>query len=113
MRGRRAVSACSRSRQGLNRVLGHRAKAPWREVDWRRGLRRLHEEIAPDLRDMDIGRLCAQDLQNCLCEFAKDERVRLGEGTRKRRFRPTNESRFVLACKKIVADRFRVMLDWV
>jgi hypothetical protein len=53
---------------------------------------------------MDIGRLCAQDLQNCLCEFAKDERVRLGEGTRKRRFRPTNESRFVLACKKIVAE---------
>ena len=59
---------------------------------------------SPPTCDMDIGRLCAQDLQNCLCEFAKDERVRLGEGTRKCRFRPTNESRFVLACKKIVAE---------
>jgi len=33
-------------------------------------------------------RLCAQDLQSCLCELDKFERVRLGEGKPKRRFVP-------------------------
>jgi hypothetical protein len=36
----------------------------------------------------DGGRLCGQDLQNCLCEMDKFERVRLGEGKPKRRFVP-------------------------
>jgi hypothetical protein len=49
---------------------------------------RLHEAIAPDLERIGVGRLCAQDLQNCLCELDKYERVRLGEGKPKRRFVP-------------------------
>jgi hypothetical protein len=54
MRGRLAswVSACSRSRQGLNRVLGHRAKAPWREVDWRLELRRAGGSVGAALSEM-------------------------------------------------------------
>jgi hypothetical protein len=55
---------------------------------WREALRRLHEAIAPELERIGVGRLSAQDLQNCLCEFDKFERVRLGEGKPKRRFRP-------------------------
>lgn len=31
-------------------------------------------------------KLCAQDIQNCLCEFDKYERVRLGEGAPKQRY---------------------------
>jgi hypothetical protein len=75
------------SRRGLNRVLGRPKDAPWRNDDtWRAALARLHETIAPELERVGIGRLCAQDLQNCLCEFDKNERERLGEGHPKRRF---------------------------
>jgi hypothetical protein len=72
------------SRAGLNRVLGRPADARWAEADWQRELRRLHESLAPELERLDIGRLHAQDLQNCLCEFARYEKLRLGEGIAKR-----------------------------
>jgi hypothetical protein len=76
------------SRRGLNRLLGRAVDASWREQDWRYELRRLHEDIAPDLKRIGIGRLCAQNLQSCLCEWDKFERVRLGEGKPRRRFVP-------------------------
>jgi len=77
------------SRRGLNRVLGRPVDAPWHDDDaWRAALARVHEAIAPDLETIGIGRLCAQDLQSCLCELDKFERVRLGEGKPKRRFVP-------------------------
>ena len=77
------------SRRGLNRVLGRPVDAPWHDDDaWRAALARVHEVIAPDLETIGIGRLCAQDLQSCLCELDKFERVRLGEGKPKRRFVP-------------------------
>lgn len=71
------------SRRGLARVLDGRRfqkseKLSWPEHDWLRHLDQLYEAInkepAGDLIDH------AQDLQNCLCEFDKYERVRLGEG---------------------------------
>jgi hypothetical protein len=63
--------------------------ATWRDDDaWRAALARLHEATAPDLERIGVGQLCAQDLQNCLCEFDKYERVRLGQGKPKRRFVP-------------------------
>jgi 5-hmdU DNA kinase, helical domain len=75
------------SKRGLNRVLGRPVDAPWRDDDaWRLALARLHEMIAPDLERIGVGRLCAQDLQNCLCEFDKYERTRLCEGKPKRKF---------------------------
>ena len=80
------------SRRGLNRVLGRPVDAHWREDDWRPALRDLHRQITPDLERIGIERLHAQDLQNCLCEFDKMERARLGEGRPKRRFTPTDES---------------------
>jgi hypothetical protein len=69
------------SERGLNRMLGRPVKASWDETEWRRGLRALHVDIARDLERIGIGRLHAQDLQNCLCEFARYEKLRLGEGT--------------------------------
>ena len=41
-----------------------------------------------ELDRIGLGDLHAADLQNCLCEFDKMERVRLGEGKPKRRFVP-------------------------
>jgi hypothetical protein len=79
------------SRRGLNRIMRRPEKAKWHEADWQRELRALHKEIAPDLVEMGIGQLCAQDLQNCLCEFSKYERKRLGEREFKRRFRPSDD----------------------
>lgn len=79
------------SRRGLNRILGRPTDALWREDDWRWRLRQLHEAIAPELERIGIGRLHAQDLQNCLCEFDKYERTRLGTGQPKRRYRPTQD----------------------
>jgi hypothetical protein len=74
------------SQRGLNRVLGRETKKSWEETNWRAAIRRLHEALIPELQRIGIDRLHAQDLQNCLCEFDKYERVRLGEGKPKRKF---------------------------
>jgi hypothetical protein len=71
------------SRRGLNRTLGHAVNAPWTEEEWRLALKRLqvwfneHWPHEP---------LHAQDCQNCLCEFDKMERARLGEGRPRQNF---------------------------
>lgn len=72
------------SRAGLNRVLGRRVDGPWPEEAWCQELRHLAREIAPELKEFGIGRLHNQDLQNALCEFARYEKLRLGEGTARR-----------------------------
>jgi 5-hmdU DNA kinase-like protein len=68
------------SERGLNRVMGHDKNAPWREDNWQKNLADLH--ILTEMK------MHAQDLQNCLCEFDKYERIRLGEG-RVRPYKPT------------------------
>lgn len=70
------------SRRGLNRVLGRDVNAPWREEDWRETLLKLRYEVNLRFKKWSED-LHAQDLQNCLCEFDKYERARLGEGTPK------------------------------
>jgi hypothetical protein len=77
------------SRRGLNRVLGRPPKAAWNEAEWIEELHRLRKTIAPALDEAGIPRMHAQDLQNCLCEFDKFERVRLGEG-KGRKFVPNS-----------------------
>ena len=64
--------------------------ASWRGISqtWRAAFRQLRKQIMPELERIDLGDLHAADLQNCLCEFDKMERVRLGEGKPKRRFVP-------------------------
>lgn len=80
------------SRRGLNRVLGRPVRAPWTEDDWRMELGRLREWFNLRWDDGDAyPALHAQDLQNCLCEFDKMERVRLGEGRPRAKFRPTQK----------------------
>jgi hypothetical protein len=68
------------SRRGLNRVLDHRTDGPWRESDWVNQLYLLRKAIAPALAKAGLPQMHAQDTQNCLCEFDKYERIRLGEG---------------------------------
>lgn len=67
------------SRRGLNRVMGHEVDAPWKEYYWHHDLMCLLTRIKQTSSTL-IEPLHAQDLQNCLCEFDKYERVHLGEG---------------------------------
>lgn len=64
------------SRRGMNRVVGRDKADAWREQDWKATM----DVLRPELLRMLPFELHAQDVQNCLCEFDKYERVRLGEG---------------------------------
>lgn len=67
------------SRRGLNRVYERGVNAPWNERRWWEDLTKLRGSVNMHLPEP----FHAQDLQNCLCEFDKYERARLGEGTPK------------------------------
>jgi hypothetical protein len=82
------------SRRGLNRLLGRDPDADWSEARWRRELSYLHEDIAPELERLGIGRLHAQDCQHLCCEWDKVERARLGETHGLRRYAPPRASLF-------------------
>lgn len=72
------------SKRGLNRVCGREIGATWSEHHWLsrlRALRRVVEvKLAKSTARDRIEVISAQDLQNCLCEFDKYDRVRLGQG---------------------------------
>ena len=74
------------SRRGLNRVMGREVRAPWTEDAWRLRLAELQTEVDKVIWEWCWPRLDAQNLQNCLCEFDKYERARLGEGRPKQRY---------------------------
>lgn len=74
------------SRRGLNRVMGVSITKSWKEREWFESLQDLHAEIIPLVAAAGMPDLHAQDLQNCLCEFDKYERIRLGEGRPKQRY---------------------------
>ncbi len=67
------------SRRGLNRVMGRDLNVGWNEKFFLEVLLALREEVNEQLPPW-MEKLHAQDLQNCLCEFDKYERVRLGQG---------------------------------
>lgn len=70
------------SRRGLNRVLRKPVDSPWSEEKWRIDFSDVLRIITPVLRERyGLPAVTGQDLQNCLCEFDKYERVRLGQGT--------------------------------
>lgn len=78
------------SKRGLNRVLGRGLTDPMRETVFREYLLELRKKVN-DVLMSKYGwtePLTAQDLQNCLCEFDKYERARLGEGTPKQLYKP-------------------------
>lgn len=68
------------SKRGLNRVFGYPTDHPWAKNSWYEHLMILRPEITKLLAESRMPAMHAQDLQNCLCEFDKMERVRLGEG---------------------------------
>lgn len=79
------------SRRGINRVFGGPVKASRTEEDFREKLRVLREDTNKALRKTKMRHLApmtAQDIQNCLCEFDKYERARLGEGKPKQKYTP-------------------------
>ncbi len=66
-------------------MLSRPVKSSWREDEWRLENERLRGWLNGELRwDEPIH---GQDCQNCLCEYDKMERVRLGEGRPRAKFR--------------------------
>lgn len=76
------------SRRGLNRVVGLDVDSHWNEMEWYATLRVLGDDTRKMLQDAKVPRLHLQDLQNCLCEYDKYERARLGEGRPRQLFTP-------------------------
>jgi len=68
------------SMRGLNRVIGTPVDQKWKQEPWLERLKELSSLIEPMIKKAGMERLHNQDIQNCLCEFDKYERVRLGEG---------------------------------
>lgn len=77
------------SRRGLNRVLGKPVDNPWSEENWRLDFSEVLRIITPVLNERyNLPTVTGQDLQNCLCEFDKYERVRLGQGSPRSKYQP-------------------------
>jgi hypothetical protein len=64
------------SRRGLNRLMGRDKNERWTEREWLKNFRQVEEVVAPSLPQ----RFQSSDLQSCLCEWDKRERIRLNEG---------------------------------
>lgn len=84
------------SLRGLNRVRGNGGvKIGYKPGEWLAGLHALQEAVNMRLAPEEGFRMfCAQDIQNCLCEYDKYERVRLGEGRPKQQYPGTNGDLF-------------------
>jgi hypothetical protein len=77
------------SLRGLNRILGNGAsRSGLNAPTFLRLLNELRKHVNDAVEPRGWRPLCAQDVQNCLCEFDKYERARLGEGTPKQLFKP-------------------------
>jgi len=77
------------SRRGLNRVFGRPYKDRVGVQVWTRDFDTLFNQVTRRIertRDHRLMRIDAQDLQNCLCEFDKYERVRMNEGRPRSRY---------------------------
>lgn len=74
------------SRRGMSRVMNLDIKHKWEENAWRLQMKELQAKMLPLVEKSGMANIHAQDLQNCLCEFDKYERVRLGQGFPKQRY---------------------------
>ena len=72
------------SRRGLNRVYDRTGR--WNEFEWYDSLLALWKRVEEPFKEVDMPPMHMQDLQNCLCEFDKYERARLGEGRPKQNY---------------------------
>jgi hypothetical protein len=73
------------SRRGLNILLDLPLTTKLKKHQWDEEISRLHISTNDMLLIYGMPLVCAQDLQNCLCEFSKYERVREG-GRSKRKY---------------------------
>jgi hypothetical protein len=73
------------SKRGLNRVMGRPIDTGWNELEFRDTLNALRDKVNTRLTWEPI---TAHDIQNCLCEYDKYERARLGEGRPKQLYKP-------------------------
>lgn len=80
------------SKRGLNRVYDRPVRAPWRKDEFLPTLQELRKALLVELAARGFKRtMHAQDVQNCLCEFDKYERVRLEEGRPRSRYNGAGE----------------------
>lgn len=75
------------SMRGLSRVEFGDLGTAYTEAEWQDSLGDLQIKIDKLVREEGMPRISAQDLQNCLCEFDKYERVRLGQGRPKQLYK--------------------------
>lgn len=68
------------SLRGMNRVMGRDVNESQRTKEWQVELSYLQDNVNKEISKHEMEPLHGQDMQNCLCEFDKYERVRLGEG---------------------------------
>jgi hypothetical protein len=73
------------SRRGLNRLLSRPIEQGWSDKAFLEELNKVQNTVNQSL-PATMGLLHAQDMQNCLCEFDKYERVRLGQGKPRSRY---------------------------
>lgn len=78
------------SMRGLNRVLGKYLQQKWPIGMFIPAVQRVRHNLRSIVEAKTMSRLCLQDLQNCLCEFDKYERVRLGEGRPRATYSPSS-----------------------
>ena len=71
-------------------------RSGWKEDEFRLWVNELREALMPRFLEMGWETPHAQDIQNCLCEWDKYERARLGEGRPKQLFRPKAQETRVL-----------------
>lgn len=78
------------SLRGLSRVLmGNLTKKKVSAITFRVEIACLQEVVNARFKALGWKPLCAQDVQNCLCEYDKYERVRLGQGKPRQRYAGT------------------------
>lgn len=75
------------SRRGINRLRGRALDYPLSQQQFSEELAAVIEVLGGVLSSDTVKRLEAMDYQNCLCEYDKYERVRLGEGRPKQLYR--------------------------
>lgn len=75
------------SKRGMNRVMGRDYGKGMTETQFRFYMLALRKAVNEDITKR-MAPLTAQDLQNCLCEFDKYERARVGDGEPKQLYKP-------------------------
>lgn len=78
------------SQRGLNRVMAREHNAPWgRPGNWEEAFQKMRQQLQlAFMQHEGAPNLDAQNVQNCLCEFDKYQRAKLGQGRPKSLYTP-------------------------